>query len=84
MKLSKIRFLDFTILLWISGISLLTMANYVETIGGGCSVNNRTPFPPDASGDEVERWLRGVLRDHRILPATNRGPLKEESNDGTR
>lgn len=84
MKVTNIRFRDFVTFFAISGILLLTASRYVESHTCGCAVHNRTPFPADAGRDEVERWLRRVLRDHRILPAADLLPQDEENNDGSR
>lgn len=84
MSVDNIRFRDLLTFFTISGILLLTAARYVETHTCMCEVHNRIPFPAEASRDEVERWLRGVLRDHRILPATKSVPIAEENYDGSR
>lgn len=84
MRVTNIRFRDLVTFLAISGILLLTAGRYVESNTCRCAVNNRSPFRADASPDEVERWLRSVLRDHRILPATQTVPLGEEKHDGSR
>jgi len=84
MHVTNIRFRDLVTFLAISGILLLTAARYVEKSTCRCSVNSRTPFPAGASRDEVERSLRSVLRDDRVLTAIQSVPLAEDNHDGPR
>ena len=82
MKVTNVRIRDLVTFFSISGILLLTAVRYVESHSCGCSLNNCIPARADASPDEVERWLRRVLRNQRNLPATQSVPFKEEKHDG--
>jgi hypothetical protein len=84
LRITNVRFRDISYFLAISGILLLTAGRYVEMHCCRCPVNNRTPLPADATGDEVEAVLRRVLRTHRLSPRSPNIPNQEAARDGSR
>jgi hypothetical protein len=76
MRVTKINFRDMLTFSAISGILLLTGGKYLDSSGCRCPVDNRSPLPADVTGDEVETWLRHVLRDH--VPPLRQPPVHRD------